>query len=167
MKHLISALSLGALVFGAACAPGPESEHGGPEAEACEHLQEGPSSSHTAGTDFDGAPDISEPHLRHDVSLIEIVDGNGGSVAYAAGEAGELYVFLSADIPLAVYDSSGSPIAIAASEQGSELCDEVAARHLVGVEVGTYELRFGPTEATEVSVVIEPASEAAEPGDGA
>lgn len=163
MKPNVPSLTCAALALAlAACTPpeggGDAGEQASPEEEACEHLAEGPSSAVTAAADLDGAPDISEAHRRYDVTLIPVDGGNGGSVAYAAAEEGDYLIFLGADVSLSVFDSSGAEVTLEASGRGSEHCGEIAAHHTVELGVGTYELVFGPTDETEVRVVVEHAA---------
>lgn len=142
-----------------ACTPGGGDPDHGPEAEACEHLEEGPAESVTAGADFSSAPDIREEHTRFDVTLIDQGGQNGGSVTYAAAKAGDYLFFLSENVPVAFYDSDGNEVAIEATEEGSEVCDLIAKSHLVKLAVGTFEVRFGPTDVSEVRLVVEMAGE--------
>ncbi len=126
------------------------------EEELCEHMAEGPADAVTAGADLAGAPDISTAHRRYDLALID--DGNNmfiGSASFAADEEGELIIAFNTDVPVAFFDGDGTSIAIEDTEIGSEACDEVGVIHTIDVEVGTVEFRFGPTDATEVQIVVE------------
>jgi hypothetical protein len=77
-----------------ACSPPGEGEGEGegeedPFAEACEHMAEGPANAVTASLDVASLPDVSAPHTRHDVTLVDVDGGGegvdvGGSVAFAA-----------------------------------------------------------------------------------
>lgn len=161
----LSLLLLSSLTVALVACPGEMSADAGTDAgheehdvevELCEHMAEGPVEAVTAGADLAGAPDVSEEHTRFDVALID--DGNNmfeGSASFAADEDGEFFVALDADVPLAFFDGSGNAITIEATEDGSDVCDDVGVIHTIDLAVGTVELRFGPTGAAEVRVVIE------------
>lgn len=122
--------------------------------EGCEHLQSGPSTEVTAVSEGDG-PLVADDHQRYDITLVPLTGGNGGSVRFAADEDGEFIVYLDEDVPLAVTDGSGNPVAAEESSSSSETCTEVRGRIVFDLTVGTYHLHFGPTQASEVGVVIE------------
>jgi hypothetical protein len=143
MNKLLLCLPVVAL----ACAPAEPS----PDEELCEHMAEGPAIAVTAGADLDGAPDVSDEHTRYDVAV-----DDEGVVAYASAEATELLVALGEDVDV-TFLQGDVELAIEES-RGSDACEEVGRVHLIDVEVGTVEIRLGPTDATEVSIVIEHAA---------
>lgn len=142
---------------GAGTDAGEEEHDHDVEEELCEHMAEGPAVEVTAGSDLSGAPDVSTEHTRHDITLLaeEGDDTYGGSVAFAADEAGEFFVALNTDVAVAFFTSGGDAIAIEETEEGSELCTEVGIIHVIDLEVGTAELRFSGATEEVVQVVIE------------
>ena len=134
-----------------------DEEHEDPTAEACEHAAEGPFRPVQAA-EADAAPAIqSYTHSRVDITLLAGADGNGGSVAFNVGEAGDYLFFLTADVPLAFSGDAGS---IEIEETAVvDACGVVAVSHTVELEPGVVTLTFGPTEATEVGLVFEMAGE--------
>lgn len=127
----------------------------GGDAEACEHLEEGPSVAVTTTPTAEAAPAISDDHQRYDLTLVEVAGGKGGNVTYASAEAGDYVLFLDADVPLAVRDANGGTIQIEESTASSATCEVIKGRHVVELGVGTFTFEFGPTEATQVGVVLE------------
>jgi len=70
-------------------------------AEGCEHLKGGPFVDVTAASDAAGAPEVRADHKAYGV----ILPGSGaGQVKYLADAAGDVILFLDADVPLAVED---------------------------------------------------------------
>lgn len=147
----------------AACASDGVDEDAGtgeeedPIEEACEHMEEGPSAAHTA-TLAAPYPDVSAEHTRHDVTLVDDGGQNGGAVTFEVDEDGEHLVFLDKDIPVAFRDVGGEAFDVLLSEP-VDACDSVAIQKHVTFEVGTVELRFGPTTESTVRIVIEEVGE--------
>jgi hypothetical protein len=137
----------------------PPPEEGTPDAEACEHLAEGPSAAVTASdTAAATAPAISNDHKRYDIALVDDMNGEKvGVVTFAPDEAADFLFFLSADVPLAIEDGSGAAVAIEDKQTSIPECTDVKARHQVELDVGTYYLRVGPTAEASVNVVVEEA----------
>lgn len=142
-------LSAALVVLASAC--------GGPapikDAEACEHLNEGPNEAVTATATASGAPSINTEHTRFDVTFVDVTGGKGGSVSYAAAHEAHHVIFLNEDVPVKVTSSAGADVAITSSEPSD--CSAVKARHEVPLAVGTYTLTFGPTDKASVRLVIE------------
>lgn len=141
------------LALGCPTAAEGEGEGEDPAAEACEHMADGPDIDVTAGGDFATAPDVSEPHTRHDVTLIDVVGGKGGSVTYAASETTDHLLFLDASVPVAFFDGTSTPIVI--EDTSEDICAGIPVSHTVELPIGTVEIRFGPTTEESVSIVIE------------
>lgn len=161
MRTLTRFLACGLAVFAfVACDDHDhDHEHGDedPTAEACEHAADGPFQAVSAA-EADAAPAIqSFEHTRIDIALLAGADGNGGSVAFNVGEAGDYMFFLTDDVSLAFSDDAGD-IEIEASEI-VEACDVVAIAHTVELEPGVVTLTFGPTDVTEVGLVFEAGGE--------
>ncbi len=127
-----------------------------PEGEACEHLAEGPFKAVTAAAaSIDAVENAAVEHTRVNVALTDYEGAKGGFVEFEADATGDFLMFLSADVPLTVFDSSGNEVVIESTTLGSDLCTDIAATHTVELEVGTYVLAFGPTNVTEVGLVHE------------
>ena len=125
-------------------------------AEACEHGANGPFESVQAAS-AEMAPAIQGfEHSRVDITLLAEADGNGGSVAFNVGAEGDYVFFLSADVPLAFSDDTGSSIAVE-STATIDACAEIAVSYTVELAPGVATLTFGPTDATEVGLVFEAA----------
>jgi hypothetical protein len=151
----ISLLALAMLSLAACGGDDSTEEEESIDVEGCEHLIEGPEVPVTATPTTDGAPAVADDHMRYDVSLVEVDGGNGGAVAFDADEATDFIFFLSADVDLAITDSSAQDVAIEDSASSSPECEEIRGRHVAELTVGTHYLSFGPTSEEQVSVVIE------------
>jgi hypothetical protein len=134
-------------------------DHDAADGEGCEHLQEGPEVAVTATATAAGAPSVDDDHMRYDITLVAISGGQGGVVKFAAAAAGTHVIFLGADVPLFITDAAGAPVAITESSSSSEACADIKGKHVVDLEVGTYNLTLGPTASTSVSMVVEPLGE--------
>lgn len=147
-KLKLELLAVAALAM-AACGAPPEEES--PDAEGCEHLENGPA---VAVIDSMGSPPkVGSDHRRHDIPLTA---GNpSATVEFAVSEAGDYLFFLDRDVPLTI-KQGGSAISFEETAKSSTECDVVAGRHLVPLEVGTATLEFGETTETSVGLVIEP-----------
>src|SRR5688572_777343 len=137
----------------AAC--GGDDDTASADAEGCEHLQDGPDVDRTATATAAGAPGVLNDHMRYDITLVPVTGGNGGVVAFAAPEAGGYIFFLDATVPFAISDATGAPVTLEDSATSSTACADIKGRHVADLAVGTYNLSFGPTTATAVSLVIE------------
>ena len=148
-----------ALLFVAACGDDDKSNEvvvETPEAEACEHLAEGPFKGITAAAAVtDMLENSAVKHTSVNVSLTDYEGARGGFVEFQAEAAGDFLLFLSADVPLEVFDSAGNQVPIESTTIGSDLCTEIATTHTVEFSVGTYVLAFGPTSETAVGLVHE------------
>ena len=151
--------------------PAPAEET--PEAEACEHLAEGPFEAITAVESpmIPDPPNAAVEHTRVDISFVDIsastpnAEGGdfGGTVAFEATEAAEFLFFFSDAVPLSVFDATaGVFIPLEEEVLGSDLCSELAATHTYDLEVGTYLLTFEPTKLTKVKMVHEEAGKHAD-----
>jgi hypothetical protein len=145
-----------ALVFGAlVAASGCTDPRNVASEEACEHAQEGPFNAVTASTVADAsAPNISEEHTSHDVTLVAVTDGNGGFVQLDS-EGGPHIFFLTKVVPLSLADGNGG--AIAGTSVAESTCPEVVTAVEAELPVGKIFVELGPTTEESVSVVVEPA----------
>ena len=133
-----------------------------PDAEACEHLAEGPSLAVQAvSTVTDSAlADVGAPHTRYDVDLTDVTDGQGGWVRLPVAAAGDYIVFLADAVAVAAFAADGAT-AIAAEDVAdhSDECATVAGRYVFEFPVGETMLWFGPATTSAVAIVIEAAAE--------
>jgi hypothetical protein len=146
MKRLSTVLLSATLLVGCGDA--------GIDADACEHLQEGPASAITASANTTGAPAVSNDHRRYDISLIDEAGGKGGSVSFAVAAANNYTLFLNGAVPVNLRDANGQRIEVLASGADSAACSELKRLHIFSLAVGTYSISFGPTQSSSVSLVI-------------
>jgi len=124
--------------------------------EGCEHLQMGPPTAVTATeTALATSPEVKVDHTRYDVTLATSGTMKGGFVRFASAQARDWVFFLGKDVPFAVQDGAGAPVALTSSTASSSQCTEIKGKHVVALGVGTYHLKLGPTAETAVGVVAE------------
>ncbi|MDC0708501.1 hypothetical protein POL68_08475 [Stigmatella sp. ncwal1] len=154
-RKLLSAVLVStSILFSAGCGD-DEAEGESIDVEGCEHLQEGPSAPITAAATATGAPAVSNDHKRYDISLVDVTGGKGGSVTFAASEAGDYLFFVSEDVPLAIRTINGVAVEPEEVAKSSSECSEIKGRYTVELSVGTHVLTFGPTSKTSISLVAE------------
>lgn len=145
-----------ACVPAAGCGEHREHGHENPNAEACEHLKEGPavavSAAAAASTD---AAKIGNDHKRYDVTLVDVTGGKGGFVSFAAAKEGEYILFTSAPAKLNVKSAAMADVAAESSAASVTECTDVKGRHVYDLKVGTYVIGIGPETADKVSFVVE------------
>ncbi|WIG96570.1 hypothetical protein [Myxococcus sp. SDU36] len=154
-KKLLAAFLLSTALVSAGCGDDDHPEEEGVDAEACEHLQEGPATTVTATLGTDAAPAIRADHRRYDITLADGPDGKQGAVSFAASEAADYVIYTNADVPLSITTASGEAVEIEESTSSSEGCTDIKGRHVVPLAVGTHILTFGPTSTATVSVIVE------------
>jgi hypothetical protein len=126
------------------------------EFEGCEHLAEGPSTAITAGDlETTTPPAVTNDHERFDLTLVAGEGGNVGRVEFASDGAGEQSFFLDAMVPLLVKSADGVEVTPNHLHSSSTECDDIRLWSVFDLTVGTYWIDIGPTEVTEVSLVIE------------
>ena len=153
-KKLLAAFLLSTALVSAGCGDDhPEEE--GVDAEACEHLQEGPASAVIATLGTDAPPAIRADHRRYDITLADGPDGKQGAVSFAVSEAADYVIYTNADVPLSITTASGDAVEIEESTSSSTGCTDIKGRHVVPLTVGTHLLTFGPTSTATVSVIVE------------
>ena len=156
--HLTIALSLS--LFAIACGESDDHDHAGHsdmslEAEACEHMADGPATAVTAGTSEAEATDTSADdwkHKRVDVTLSD--DGNGGFwgfVTYEATEAAEYVFFTSGELTLQI-----NGVDAEATNAVAE-CTDVANGLVFDLTVGEHVV-FITSASQTVSLVAEEAA---------
>ncbi len=122
--------------------------------EACEHAKTGPFKDVTATTAATDAPDATAEHTLVRVALTDVAGGKGGVVTWASDEAGEVAVFVTRDVPLAVAKVGGAALELEATVALSA-CEDVPKALVFDFEIGAYTLTFGPTSETSVGIVVE------------
>lgn len=123
---------------------------------ACIHAEE-EGTSLTATLEAEAAPAASEDHTRYDVTLVELDAESGdlgGYISLPVGEDGDQVVFLTADIPLGIEDSEGLSLPAESDGDGSGTCS-ITRYYVFDLQVGTYGLFFGPTDVTELGMIVE------------
>ena len=130
-------------------------EEESPEAEACEHLTQGPASVATASTDSDLAPDISKSHTRHDLTLAGDADKKGGYVKFIAAKSGDYVVVMNADVPAQVVDAQGNALTPKSEATLQAGCAAIKRKAVYTLGVATYRLKLGPTSLTSVGALFE------------
>jgi hypothetical protein len=118
------------------------------DVDACEHLQEGPAVPTASGGT------VADDHRRYDLALTPAANPSA-IVTFVSMRDDDYFVFLSEDVPLTVRRVAGSGIDRRDFVQGSDDCNEVDTRSEFHLDVGTYELIFGSTAETLVSIVVE------------
>jgi len=171
---LFSAMS--ALVFGATGCGGDDhdhdhghdhgDEHGGgeaeaPDAEGCEHMAEGPSVAVVADANAAEPEAIADDHKRYDVTFVDLDGGQkGGAVTFAADEMGDFHFFFDTAVPYQITDRAGTVVEVEESLPGTDACTDIKKWDIIELDVGTYTLTFGPTDAAGVKIVVEHGGEA-------
>lgn len=121
----------------------------------CIHYTDGPVVEVTAGADLDGAPEIAHEHTRVDITLTDLEGGLGGYATFTSDEATEAWFYLGVDADLEITDATGAAVEIEETTTEIEGCPAVAVAHRLDLDIGTYTLRFGPTDATLLSFAFE------------
>jgi len=124
------------------------------DVEACEHIVEA-GKALTATATMSGAPALTDDHERNDLALVDVSGGKGGFAAFTVLENGDYLFYLDTDVPMEILNSAGVPVAFEKTEKSISACKEVKAKYTVGLMLGTYSLRLGPTSETQVSLIVE------------
>lgn len=153
-------MSMNLLVWTAACG-GDDHDEIDPALDACEHMIEGPNQAITAASDAGSdAPDTAPDHTRFDIALSQPGDPENdqvenGQVDLVIARAGEHILYLDQEVPITVLGPDGSELPVQTTERNVEACVEVdLVGHTFDLEVGTHTLRFGPTDRTQVRMVV-------------
>lgn len=124
--------------------------------EACEHMELGPDVDVTGAGSGAEAPDVSTEHTRFDIRLGDLGDGTfGGTVAFAAPEAGLYYLMLSADVPVEVTGADGAVIPVHHEVQDPSECSLVSMAYHYELPVGTATIFVGPASTADLSLIVE------------
>jgi hypothetical protein len=157
-RPFAAVLSLSALaLFGAGCGEDDDPEGGeDPDAEACEHMKEGPMALVTAAAAFSAtAPAVKNDHQRYDLTLADGVGGKAGFVTFAVPAAGDYIVYTSAAVKVAVKSAAMADVTAESTTNSFAGCPEVKGRHVYELAVGTYVIGIGPETSDKVSLVLE------------
>ncbi len=127
------------------------------EAEACEHLEEGPFEPLVATADAESAPTGDQTHVSYEVTLLPDEGGSfGGFVAFESAEGGEYYVFSDAEVELSFW--SGASIPVLSECEGSpcsETCGLIARRYQLELPSGRTIIELRGASTAEVSLLVE------------
>jgi hypothetical protein len=126
------------------------------EAEACEHLAEGPAAAVAAvspGTA--GAPSVSDDHKRYDITLSAADNAATGVVEFASEAAGEHSFFFNAEVGLQITGPDGTVLTADHAHTSSTLCTDIKLWAVYDLDVGTYTLQLTTAEPVTVGLVIE------------
>lgn len=153
IKYSVSCLALIAVIALWAACNGEEEPTAADD--GCEHMINGPGAALTAIAELTGdAPDLVEDHVRYEIILAGDAAPYGGHVDLIMDEQGEFVIFLSPDVPLTVFDSSGEDVPPEAIDTDVKECAEVSAGYTFDFGVGTYRLSLGPSDEAQVQVVV-------------
>lgn len=150
-----SVLILFALTFFIMACDDHDHDEETPAADACEHMAEGPSSAVSAIEDMAGTtPTVGAEHMRSDVTLVGEPGSLGGYASLVIDESSEFGVYLDRDVPVSLWDGTGTEVEKEASSTDISECTDVQVGHTFDLEVGTYLVSFGPTAESEVRLVV-------------
>jgi hypothetical protein len=125
-----------------------------PDAEACEHFEEGPFEPVAATPEPESAPTVDQVHVAYQVELSADAPVY---VAFSADEANEYYFF--ADQAVAIeFLVDGAPVipASSCSTGGcSDACGLIEARAVLSLDAGVVTVGLGPGEGTAMLLVEE------------
>jgi len=96
-------------------------------------------------------------HAVHAVTLGDLDGQHGGWLRLVRGEAGEVVLMASKDVPLAVEDADGQPVTPEHEHGQPETCAAIHELVAVHLAVATYWVKLGPTDETEVDLLAEEA----------
>jgi hypothetical protein len=155
METAMNKLVLPAALAGLALVAGAcgHDDHLTPAEDACEHIGDAPVSL-TAAEAGAAAPRVSEGHTRYEITLVGEAGSKGGRVDLVVAEAGDVHLFFSQAIPLALEDGQGQPVAAESSRADVTECAGVSTEHVFDLGVGTYALALGPTALDTVSLLL-------------
>lgn len=132
--------------------------HGSVNEEGCEHMANGPNKAVAAVAALtDAVPDATAEHTRIDVTLVDGFEGKkGGYIRYEAAETGDFAFFVDSDVPIALLNDQGQPVAFEGAGASVNECSEVALRYTAELTAGSsYRIKIGPTDTAIVRFVIE------------
>jgi hypothetical protein len=122
------------------------------ESWACDLFADGEATAVTAGTQGEAPPALLLDRL-YDVTLPALAEDNGGDVTFELGAARYL-LYVSEDVPAALFDAADDEQPIDLAENPFEHCSQVAAEYRYVLEAGEFTLRLGPTPAASVHLIL-------------
>lgn len=130
---------------------------------ACEHMSEaGEAVLAVPPGEAASAPGTGTLHKRYSLQLPGQPGGAAGSnegvTKFTPSAAGDYRFFLSAKVPLKLLDGA-SEVAVEETVDAAEgECASLVTAQTFALEAKTYLLRFGPTAATSVDLLVEDAA---------
>jgi hypothetical protein len=130
------------------------------EQAMCDDLNSNPSTApipKTAGAEIGDGGAINAAAGKKVIEFVDFEGQKGGFIRLAIDPANQSAVFLMLDdaVGFAAVHDDGSEVDYLESGDSSELCPEAQGRYLWIVEESENHLRFGPTSASSVALVIE------------
>ncbi|MBW2276785.1 MAG: hypothetical protein JRF63_04790 [Deltaproteobacteria bacterium] len=130
------------------------------EQAMCDDLNSNPSTAplpKTAGTAIGEGGAINAASGKKVIDFVDFEGHNGGYIRLAIDPANQSAVFLmlDTDVGFAAVHEDGTEVDYLESGNSSELCPETDGRYLWIVKDSENHLRFGPTSASSVDLVIE------------
>jgi len=130
------------------------------EQSMCDDLNSNPSTApipKTAGASIGEGGAINAAPGKKVIEFVDFEGQSGGYIRLAIDPANHSAVFLmlDADVGFAAVLDDGSEVDYLESGTSSEICPEAEGRYLWIVKDSENHLRFGPTAATQVALVIE------------
>lgn len=156
LRNATIVLMLGVVVGG--CEDGHDHDHAdeSPEAEACEHLSEGPATALTANTTDDGdSADVSKSHTRYDLTLPGEAEKKGGYAKFISPQAGDYLLVMNGEVPVQLLDLQGNAVEPKSAGSALDGCSAVRRQAVYTLGVATYRLKLGPTSASSVGLLFE------------
>lgn len=159
---LLAGLALGCESSGRDEGPGEDQITVGVEQETamCEDLVTSSSTqpvAKTAGAEIGAGGAIDAQPGRKEILFTDFEGQLGGFIRLSINPENETPVFalLDDDVEFAAVDSSGAEVDYIEHDDGSDVCDDAAGRFLWVVAGSENHLRFGPTSADSVFLVLE------------
>lgn len=119
-------------------------------AEACEHMAEGPAVAVAAVAEgAASAPSVAADHKRYDISL----PGGAGQVRYASATAGELTVYADSPATLSLLKADGMAVVAESIATSVGECGNIQGKWVFDVGVGPHSMVLGGPSL--VKVVLE------------
>jgi hypothetical protein len=130
------------------------------ELAMCDDLNSNPSTSQvpkTAGGAIGEGGAVNGAPGKKEIEFVDFEGQNGGFIRLAIDPAKQQPVFLmlDADVGFAAVHEDGSEVDYLEAGASSDLCPEAEGRYLWVVKDSENHLRFGPTAAGSVAIVIE------------
>jgi hypothetical protein len=130
------------------------------ELAMCDDLNSNPSTApipKTAGAEIGAGGAVNGAPGKKVIEFVDFEGQSGGYIRLAIDPEKQQPVFLmlDADVGFAAVHEDGTEVDYLEQDDSSELCPEAAGRYLWVVKDSENHLRFGPTAAGSVAIVIE------------